>query len=78
MKAERIIRKNAVKKKQPAVWVGRRTGDAISRGVHFYYKAFSLPVHNAARPRLTKELKAQFAESARLEAQIRESLKRVR
>ena len=32
---------------------------------------------NAARPRLTAELEAQFAESARLEAQIRESLKRV-
>ena len=78
MKAEGIIRKNAVQNGQPALHGGRRPGDAISRGVHFYYKAFSLPVHNAARPRLTKELKAQFAESARLEAQIRESLKRVR
>jgi|GEM_PF-3285870 hypothetical protein len=32
---------------------------------------------NAARLHLTAELEAQFAESARLEAQIRESLKRV-
>jgi len=32
---------------------------------------------NAARLHLTAELQAQFAEGARLEAQIRESLKRV-
>jgi len=36
-----------------------------------------LPVNSAARPRLTAEQGAQFAESARLEAQIRESLKKV-
>jgi len=62
---------------QPAVCGGRRPGDAISRGVHSYYRGFLLPVNSVARPRLTAELEAQFAESARLEAQIRESLKRV-
>jgi len=67
MKAARTIHKNTAQNGQPAVYGGRWPGDAISRGVHVYYKAFSLPVHNAARLRLTAEL----------EAQIRESLKRV-
>ena len=48
---------------QPAVCGGRRPGDAISRGVQFYYKAFSLPVNSAARPRLTVELEAQIREN---------------
>jgi hypothetical protein len=71
------IHKNTAQNGQPAVCGGRRPGDAISRGVHFYYKAFSLPVHNAARPRLTKELEAQFAERARLEKEIKANLERL-
>lgn len=77
MKAERTIRRNAAQKGQPAVYGGRRPGDAISRGVYSYYRRFLLPVNGSARPRLTAELEAQFAESARLETQIRENLKRV-
>jgi len=62
---------------QPAVSGGRRPGDAISRGVYLYYKAFLMPVNSVARVGLKAELEAQFAEVARLEVQIRESLKRL-
>ncbi len=40
-------------------------------------KAEKTACGSAARPRLTVELEAQFEESARLEARIRESLKRI-
>jgi hypothetical protein len=67
MKAARTIHKNTAQNGKPAVWVGRRPRDAISRGVHFDYRTLLLPVKSAALPQRTVEL----------EAQIRESLKRV-
>ncbi|MFZ5808049.1 MAG: hypothetical protein ACOY16_02105 [Chloroflexota bacterium] len=56
------IHKNTAQNGQPAVCGGRRPGDAISRGVHFDYRALLLPVKSATRPRLAAEPEAQMAE----------------
>jgi len=69
-------------KGQPALSGGRRPGDAISRGVCFHY-TWSEHFVNKSEPfaqmmaRLTKELEAQFEESAKLENIIRQNLRRI-
>jgi hypothetical protein len=65
------MQKNAYQEGQAAVYGGRQSGEAISREVCLDSVRF------CAEARLTKELDAQFEESEKLEAQIRQNLWRI-